>query len=138
MSLKLYSRFREFGGLKLIREYTRMGLLSLIFKQAVAVVFRKKKPIEAYSRILDQAGAFLKKRYVRVLDDIESHYSIETNGNNSRNVWICWLPGMEKAPKLVQVCYKSVQQHLQDREVVLLTERNIGQYVSLPGFIEKK
>lgn len=104
----------------------------------MAVVFRKKKPIEAYSRILDQAGAFLKKRYVRVLDDIESHYSIETNGNNSRYVWICWLQGMEKAPKLVQVCYKSVQQHLQDREVVLLTERNIGQYVSLPGFIEKK
>lgn len=45
---------------------------------------------------------------------------------------------MEKAPKLVQVCYRSIQQHLQDREVVLLTEENIGQYVSLPDDIVKK
>ena len=46
--------------------------------------------------------------------------------------------GIEKAPKLVRVCYVSIQQHLQDREVVLLTEENISQYASLPEFIEKK
>jgi len=119
-------RFREFGGFRLIREYARMGLLPLCFKQVMAVLMRRKKQMVAYGQIMEQAGRLLTNRYGTILDRIDSGYSKEANGKHSRYVWICWLQGMEKAPKLVQVCYKSVQQHLQDREVVLLTEGNIG------------
>lgn len=135
---RLLHRFREFGGFKLLREYARMGLLLLCFKQAMAVLIRKKNPLEAYSCILEQVGKFLMGKYEPVLADIETSYSKETDGRHSRYVWVCWLQGMERAPKLVQVCYRSIQQHLQDREVVLLTEENIGQYVSLPDYIENK
>ena len=135
---RLLHRFREFGGFKLLREYARMGLLPLCFKQVMAVSFKRKNPLEAYGCILEQAGKFLVGKYEPVLEDIETRYSKETGGKQSRYVWICWLQGVEKAPKLVQVCYRSIQQHLQDREVVLLTEENIGQYVSLPDYIVKK
>lgn len=135
---RLLHRFREFGGFKLLREYARMGLLPLCFKQAMAVLIRRKTPLEAYSCILEQAGKFLMGKYEPVLADIETSYSKETGGSHSQYVWMCWLQGMEKAPKLVQVCYRSILQHLQDREVALLTEENINQYVSLPDYIVKK
>ena len=115
-----------------------MGLLLSCFKQAMAVIFKRKKPMEAYGSILVQAGILLKRKFEPVLEKIEGRYSKESEGKHSRYVWICWLQGMERAPKLVQVCYKSIQQHMQDRNVVLLTEGNIGQYVSLPDYIVKK
>lgn len=135
---RIFFRYRVFGGFSLLKEYARMGLLPLGFRLAVAVLCKKKKPMEAYGNILEQAGRQLKSKYEPVLNEIEPRYSKETGGNHSRYVWVCWLQGIEKAPKLVQVCYKSIQQHLQDRDVVLLTEENISQYVSLPVFIEKK
>ena len=131
-------RFREFGGIRLIKEFARMGMLPLCFKQTVAVFLKRKKPIEAYGSILEQAGRSLKGKYEPLLNEIETRYSKETGGKRSRYVWVCWLQGIENAPKLVQVCYRSIQQHLQDREVVLLTEGNLRQYVALPDYIEKK
>ena len=131
-------RFREFGGFRLIREYARMGLLPLCFKQVMAVLSRRKKAMEAYGSILERVGGFLRSKYEPVLNDIDQGNSMKMEGKHSRYVWICWLQGMENAPNLVQVCYKSIQQHLQDRDVVLLTEEKIGQYVSLPDYIVKK
>ena len=115
-----------------------MGMLPLCFKQAMIVILKRKKPIDAYGSVLEQAGRFLKGKYEPLLNEIETRYSKETGGKHSRYVWVCWLQGIENAPKLVQVCYRSILQHMQDREVVLLTEKNIGQYVSLPDYIEKK
>ena len=131
-------RFREFGGIKLIKEYARMGMLPLCFKQSVVVILKRKKLIDAYGSVLEQAGRFLKGKYEPVLNEIEPRYAKGPVGNHSRYVWVCWLQGMESAPKLVQVCCRSIQQHLQDREVVLLTKENISQYVSFPDYIEKK
>lgn len=102
-------RFHEFGSLRLLREYARMGLLPMCFKQEMAVIFRKKKPIEAYGCILGQAGSFLESKSEPVLEDIEGRYSRESGGKQSRYVWVCWLQGMGRAPKLVQVCYRSIQ-----------------------------
>ena len=81
-----------------------MGLLLLCFKQVMAVLMRRKKPMVAYGQIMEQAGRLLTNRY----GQSDSGYSKEANGKHSRYVWVCWLQGMEKAPKLVQVCYQSV------------------------------
>lgn len=115
-----------------------MGLLPLCLKQAMAIFLKRKKPIDAYSVLLKHSGNLLKVKFEPVLNDIEPRYIKETGGKHSRYVWVCWLQGIEKAPKLVLVCYRSIQQHLQDREVKLLTDENISQYVSLPEYIEKK
>lgn len=138
MRLALFRRFKQFGGCRLIIVYKEMNLLPLCFKQAVAVFLKRKKPIDAYGSILEQTGRFLKGKYEPLLNEIETRYTRVSGGKHSRYVWVCWLQGIEKAPKLVQVCYRSIQHHLQDREVVLLTEETIGQYVSLPDHIEKK
>lgn len=56
----------------------------------------------------------------------------------SNKVWVCWLQGMDNAPALVRRCFRSLQEHLTDREIILLTEENYRQYVTLPDYIEEK
>ena len=45
---------------------------------------------------------------------------------------------MEQAPALVQTCYASLQKHLKDRQIILLTEDNYRSYVNFPEHIQKK
>ena len=39
---------------------------------------------------------------------------------------------------MVQKCYASLQQHLTDREIILITEENYRQYVTFPDYILEK
>ena len=56
----------------------------------------------------------------------------------SNKVWICWMQGLENAPKLVQRCVASIQENLPDRDTVLITEENYSQYVEFPEHIMNK
>lgn len=56
----------------------------------------------------------------------------------SNKVWICWMQGLENAPKLVQRCVASIQENLPDRDIVLITEENYSQYVEFPEHIMNK
>ncbi|MCC8073701.1 MAG: capsular polysaccharide synthesis protein, partial [Clostridiales bacterium] len=56
----------------------------------------------------------------------------------SDTVWICWLQGIENAPKLVQDCYNSIKYHINDRNIVVLNSDNIFKYTDLPTFIIDK
>ena len=94
--------------------------------------------MEAYGRIMEQVGRRLKLKYLSLLDELNERYCKETIGKRSPKVWVCWMQGIENAPDLVKVCYKSLLYHLKDREIILLTEENIAQYISLPKDIEKK
>ncbi len=53
-------------------------------------------------------------------------------------VWVCWLQGIETAPKLVKRCVETIQDKANGRRVILLSERNYKQYVRLPKEIEEK
>ena len=39
------------------------------------------------------------------------------------------MQGIENAPALVQRCYQSLQANLKDRKIILITEKNINDYV---------
>ncbi len=53
-------------------------------------------------------------------------------------VWICWLQGMENAPRVVQVCYSSVQKFCTDRPIHLITNDNMSDYITLPDYVVQK
>ena len=50
-------------------------------------------------------------------------------------IWICWLQGEDKAPLLVQKCLASIRSHANGHPVVLISEKNIGDYVDIPDQI---
>jgi hypothetical protein len=48
------------------------------------------------------------------------------------------MQGIEQAPELVKICYESVKKSFVERNVVLLTEDNIHEYVDMPSYIMQK
>lgn len=57
----------------------------------------------------------------------------------NKTVWVFWMQGMENAPSLVRTCYDSVCRNIpQGYDVVLLSENNLKEYISLPQFIWDK
>lgn len=60
-------------------------------------------------------------------------------GRGKGTIWICWMQGMENAPLIVQKCYESVCRNKPEGvKIVLLTEKNMGEYIQLPDFIWKR
>ena len=58
--------------------------------------------------------------------------------NRSTKVWICWFQGEANAPRIVRSCIASVKQNLSNREIIILTEENIPQFIQLPDYIQEK
>lgn len=59
--------------------------------------------------------------------------------NHSKIIWIMWLQGMDNAPDIVKMCYRSIVDGFSgEYEIVVLDESNIKEYVSLPDYIEEK
>lgn len=56
----------------------------------------------------------------------------------NKTVWICWMQGEESAPDLVKACISSARKNLSSFRVVVLSERNIVDYIELPKHIVKK
>lgn len=51
-------------------------------------------------------------------------------------VWWCWLQGIDNAPEIVKVCYRSLQKL--GRKIIVLDEESIPQYAELPGYVTEK
>ena len=136
---RLYKRFVQFGAQRLVIEYVRMGLIYEFVKQGCYVLLRKRTISEAYSDIQVKVVPHLQKQYSPLLKELVQKYSHEKLIHTKTNrVWICWLQGMENAPEVVQICYASMKRHLTDREIIVITEENINQYVAFPEYIQRK
>ena len=88
------------------------------------------KRVEARSR----AYKTLYKKYHQVLD---RELTLEES-KKSNYVWICWFQGLKNAPPLVKACVQSVKENLKDKEIVILTNETIPEYVEFPDYIQKK
>lgn len=75
--------------------------------------------------------------------DVETLRGSNTKKNESikenHTIWMYWKQGLENAPGLVQKCYKSVCRNIpRGFNIILLTEKTLGQYVDLPDYIWDK
>lgn len=53
-------------------------------------------------------------------------------------IWVCWLDGIEKAPKLVKKCLVSVLKNSNGHPVILITENNFTKFVNIDTTIYDK
>lgn len=136
---RLFRRFRQFGGFRLIWEYIKLGAFSEFLRQGFAVVRKKRTITDAYSKIQAKVVPHIRMRYECLLLELIEKYSKSNRVNKKSNiVWVCWLQGMEEAPEIVTVCYASLQRYLKDKEIVVITQKNIGEYVTFPEHVQKK
>lgn len=83
--------------------------------------------------------SWVKKHFKKDLKQIQAERSTNQPGRIAeKKVWICWLQGMENAPKIVQDCYESVCYWMKDWNITVITEDNMNQYVTFPDYIISK
>ena len=132
--------FQKQGGLSLIKNYWRTGaLLPAII--VFLILGKSKKALE----ILRLVACFkINQKLMRIygdkVDELLRSYSDNTieKTNAHRCVYFCWFQGIENAPNVVKKCYESIKKYINDREIVLITEKNYKDYVRFPDFIEDK
>ena len=136
---RLFKRFREFGGIRLISTYIRLGVIGELLKQGIYVIWRKKTIGDAHQAVQACVVPHLRRRYQKYIEKLIDKYdSKKLNHKKSNRIWFCWLQGLNNAPELVHICLNSLHSNLADHDIVVLTEDNIGDYVTFPDFILRK
>jgi hypothetical protein len=134
---RIINLYKKFGGSKLLKEYLKTGFLFRAPFQVMSSGLSNKGlellRLSAQLRLYN----YLKKRYWKFMDTIDfSKYPSEHKHSNK--VWVCWFQGMGNAPLVVQRCYESMQKNLKKEDIILLTDENLGNYVTFPDFIIEK
>ena len=87
-------------------------------------------------QLQQQAYNKLKRKYSYVINEFKGKSFDEYKKSNK--VWIFWFQGIDDAPILVKKCIESIEKSLPDREIIIVNEKNIKEYVDFPDFIIKK
>lgn len=130
--------FKKQGGMKLIKQYAKSGSLGTAVVEFV--LLGKSRTALEILRLSTQLKVKhkLEKKYRTILEKFDRNYDASIPHQSSNKVWICWFQGMENAPEIVKKCYESLNTHLTDREIVLITSENLNKYVHFPDYIVKK
>lgn len=130
--------FQKQGGVGLLKQYCQSGALFTAVAEFI-LLGKKKKALEILRLTAEyKTKENLEKKYKSEIVRWEKHYCEKVIQESSNKVWVCWFQGIEQAPDLVKKCYQSLQQNLTDREIILITEKNMCDYVEFPDFILEK
>ncbi|MBD5492108.1 MAG: hypothetical protein HDR16_08350 [Lachnospiraceae bacterium] len=104
-----------------------MDLEQFLYKDQI------EKELE-FSKVYRYLDKYINEKTFAIAD-IQNVNSVKQN----KTIWIFWMQGMENAPALVRKCYESVCKNVpQGYDIILLTDKNLREYVSLPRFIWDK
>lgn len=137
---KIISRFRQFGGVRLLGAYARLGMFLCVMSEAVKLITGRISRDEAYAEIRRAVNRKLQAKYADFIVKRKEAYDDEKSKKEDgrKRVWTCWLQGFDNAPAMVQVCQESMRRYITDREIVQLTYENYKDYVTLPEHIVRK
>lgn len=134
----LIQTFENQGGTKLLKQYWKSGFLfAAIFEFWLLGKSRTALELLRLSAGL-KAKQSLEKKYKKCLVDFDRKYKETLQHESSNKVWVCWFQGMENAPELVQKCFWSIKKNMPEKEIVVLTNNNLCDYVEFPDFILEK
>ena len=126
--MKVLTRFRQGGGLRLARAFIRMGLLPDLLKAGLNTLLKGKSYKQQYAILRKKVEPKLVKEFNSFLVDSdkrinELEHKTATNDCN-KYVWFCWLQGIENAPHIVKLCLESQKKWHKDRTFVIITADN--------------
>lgn len=134
---KLKEILKKNGGISLIKNYCRNHVLLTAICEFL-LLGRDRTSLEILRLSVQQKVKIkLRKKYIKKLIRFDKNY-IEQKKEVSNKIWICWFQGIENAPDIVKKCYDSVKNNLSNKEIILITEKNMSNYVSFPDYIMKK
>lgn len=135
----LSKRFREFGGMRLLLAYYKMGVLEANLKAVWECAKKNKSFKDAYPKKTQQIDQILEIQYRYIVDESKSKgHDPCAYTKIPHIVWSWWLQGSKDMPELVRDSLSSQRDMLPDYEHRLLTLDNFSQWVTLPEYIIKK
>lgn len=136
--MKLIKYYYKAGGIKLLMQYWKAGVLHSAIIQFI-LLGKSETALKLLRLIVAlKIQEKLYKKYSYYLEEFNRRF-IEQEHMVSRKVWLFWWQGIENAPALVQKCYDNVKRNLgEDWEIVLITENNYLDYATFPVHIIEK
>lgn len=136
----------ELGATRRIAKVTSWGeaLATVRAKIDIQIMNRNGyKESSAFKKHLLKKHDVMLKYYERTFSEYLSSYSynpdISTNKEDiSNSIWVCWWQGLDEAPDIVLKCIESIRHNAGTHKVVILTEKNYKDYISMPKWIEEK
>lgn len=148
---KLITRYRQFGGIRLVREYAKLGALWPAVKAGVRCMVKGQSFKGIYPEVLKRVEPVLVAKYGHIVQEfkelnVQGHTDTtdiaEDASTSSATIWWCWLQGFEAAPPIVKACYNSLVRDewftAHGYEVKVIDNSNWREYVELPGYIVEK
>ena len=138
---RLITRFRQFGGWRLVWQYVRMGVLWTGVCALIRCALKGRSMKAAYPVITERVDRILIRKYRHILDEKKARYVDHPARNDEgvpKIVWVSWLQGIDQAPDLVKVCLASQRKHLPDYEFRVLDLSNYQEWVELPEYVVGK
>ena len=138
---RLITRFRQFGGWRLVWQYVRMGVLWTGVCALIRCALKGKSLKAAYPVMTEKVDRILIRKYRYILDDMKVRDAEDQTPNDTgvpKIVWFSWLQGIDQAPDLVKVCLASQRKHLPDYEFRVFDLSNYQQWIELPEYIVRK
>ncbi len=138
---KAIKLFKQFGGLRLVATYCRMGQFGTCAKSLLTCIFRRRPLKWAYNAIIPHIEKVLMRQYQHIIvDEARGSSNIESNAPSAipKIVWSCWLQGFDNAPDMIKTCIATQRHTLPDYEFRYLTFDNYHQWGELPEYVEDK
>lgn len=135
---RFITRFRQFGGMRLVWQYAKMGVLWIGIKEIVKCALKGKSFKTVYPIITERIDRILVERYGNIKAETNNcNLPFDSGEEKNTKIWFCWLQGIEDAPDMVKVCLESQKRIFGDR-VVVLDDKNYKQWVDVPEYVERK
>ena len=136
---KLRTRFRQLGGIVLLREYARIGALPTLVRELVRIQRKGLPPKAIYPALEEKVQPVLMRRYEPLMDDMIARYSgMDLRHAHSDKLWFCWLQGMQEAPDLVRACMESQRRNIKGRRMEIISYDTYNDFITLPDHIVRK
>lgn len=133
--MQVLSKAKSFGGWRLVRTYVSMGIsvqaLTMLCKVLLGRISLSQAARHVSMLVIPKLQDEFKVFAQKSMDDTSSCI-------NDGPIWWCWLQGLDHAPAIVNACYDSLVKHSGRKEVIVLNEDNIHDYISLPDDIAYK
>ena len=80
---------------------------------------------------------YIKREFTPLIKQVSKAHK-ETDLPAQKRIWVMWWQGQDSMPELVKACYRKLQSIKGDYQVVLITQSNFSQYITLPEHVLEK
>ena len=120
---KLISRYKQFGGYRLVIEYTKLGVLGTVARGFFRCLVKRQSFKAIYPEVLKKVEPMLVAKYSHIVQEFKcsrvqnqelenSRIDASTGSATVKHIWFCWLQGIEQAPEIVHACYNSIKRNI--------------------------